>query len=126
MESTTLQEDSCQLAHINGSFVLWTKLEATSQASLSLLTEFINPTNNTYIATASVLSKGVIYAQTENSHLTILSTSYVEAVNSAFLMNSPKEAGLMATYIFKISPVTSFNPNNIGITFPDNFFVDKD
>ena len=72
------------------------------------------------------MSKGVIYAQTENSHLTILSTSYVEAVNSAFLMNSPKEAGLMATYIFKISPVTSFNPNNIGITFPDNFFVDKD
>ena len=63
-ESTTLPEDSCQLSHINGSFVLWTKLEATSQASLSLITEFINPTNNTYTANATVLSKGVLYAQT--------------------------------------------------------------
>ena len=127
LESTTLQQDSCQLSHINGSFVLWTKLEATSQASLSLLTEFINPTNNTYSAKATVLSKGVLYAQTENSLLTILSTNYTQASgNSAFLMNSPKEAGLMATYIFKISPITSFSPDNLGITFPDNFAVNKD
>ena len=41
-------------------------------------------------------------------------------------MNSPKEAGLMATYIFKIAPVSSFIANNLGVTFPDNFFVSED
>lgn len=38
-------------------------------------------------------------------------------------MNSPKEAGLMATYIFKISPMTTFSPNNLGIGFPSNFYI---
>ena len=38
-------------------------------------------------------------------------------------MNSPKEAGLMATYIFKLSPISSFTPENMAITFPDNFYV---
>ena len=41
-------------------------------------------------------------------------------------MNSPKEAGLMAIYIFKIAPVSSSNANNLGVTFPDNFFVSED
>ena len=41
-------------------------------------------------------------------------------------MNSPKEAGLMATYIFKIAPVSTFDANNLGVTFPDNFFVSED
>ena len=124
LESTSLQEDVCHLAHINGSFVLWANLEATSQTSLSLITNFVNPTNNTYSASAYLLSKGVLYAETELSYLTILSTNYITAsYNSAFLMNSPKEAGLMATYIFKISPISSFTPKNLGITFPKNFFI---
>lgn len=40
-------------------------------------------------------------------------------------MNSPKEAGLMATYIFKIAPISTFTPENLGITFPDNFFIEE-
>ncbi len=39
-------------------------------------------------------------------------------------MNSPKEAGLMATYIFKITPISTFNPSNLGITFPSNFNIE--
>ena len=31
----------------------------------------------------------------------------------------------MATYIFKITPISTFNPNNLGITFPSNFFLDE-
>lgn len=31
----------------------------------------------------------------------------------------------MATYIFKISPITSYTPNNLGISFPDNFHIDS-
>lgn len=67
------------------------------------------------------------YAQTENSYLTIMSTSYKSANSrSAFLMNSPKEAGLMATYIFKIAPISTFSPNNLAIQFPSNFFLDEE
>ena len=40
-------------------------------------------------------------------------------------MNTPKEAGLSSTYIFKISPVSGFTPTNLGITFPNNFFIDS-
>jgi len=38
-------------------------------------------------------------------------------------MNSPKEAGLLATYIFKTSPISTFTAENLAITFPDNFFL---
>lgn len=124
LESTTLLEDKCYLNYINGSFTLWTRLQATSQTSLTILIDLVNPTNNTYSATATVQSRGVVYASALPSYLTILSTSYITATSSsAFLMNSPKEAGLMATYIFKISPMTSFSPNNLGVEFPSNFYI---
>jgi hypothetical protein len=72
-------------------FTLWTKLQATSQTSLTLLINLVNPTNNTYSATASVQSKGIVYAQANPSYLTIQSTGYIQAgLSSAFLMNSPK------------------------------------
>jgi hypothetical protein len=104
--------------------MLYTSIEATSQSSLSIITNFVNPTNNTYSASAFVMSKGIIYASATDSSITILSNSYITASsNSAFLMNSPKEAGLMATYIFKISPISTFNPSNLGITFPNNFNI---
>lgn len=76
----------------------------------------VNPTNNTYTSSAYVQSRGVTYANTEDSYLTILSAGYTTASSRmAFLMNSPKEAGLMATYIFKISPISAFSPSNLGI-----------
>lgn len=107
--------------------MLSTKLQATSQTSLTLLINLVNPTNNTYNSSAFVQSKGITYAQAQISYLTILSTSYTSANStSAFLMNSPKEAGLLATYIFKISPITTYTPNNLGITFPNNFVISSD
>ena len=106
--------------------MLWTELQATSQTSLTLILNLVNPTNNTYSSNVYVQSRGVTYANTEDSYLTILSTNYTTANSrSVFLMNSPKEAGLMATYIFKISPVSTFDPNNLAIEFPDNFYLDE-
>lgn len=91
LESTTLLENKCYLNYINGSFTLWTKLQATSQTSLTILIDLVNPTNNTYSATATVQSRGVVYASALPSYLTILSTSYITATSSSvFLMNSPK------------------------------------
>jgi hypothetical protein len=31
----------------------------------------------------------------------------------------------MATYIFKISPISTFTPNNLGIQFPSNFYISE-
>ncbi len=42
--------------------MLYANLQATSQTSFSLLTNFINPINNTYKASAYISSKGVKYA----------------------------------------------------------------
>ena len=71
--------------------MLWADIEATSQTSLTILTNLINPTNNTYSASAEVQSRGVVYANTANSSLTILSTSFVRPTSkSVYLMNSPK------------------------------------
>lgn len=104
--------------------MLVTNLRATTQTSLSLITNLFNPTNNSYVAKAFVTSRGVIYASTENKMITILSNSYVSASSSsAELMNSPKEAGILATYIFKLAPISTFIPDNIAIKFPDNFYV---
>lgn len=30
----------------------------------------------------------------------------------------------MSTYVFKIAPMSTFSPTNLGITFPSNFFID--
>lgn len=30
----------------------------------------------------------------------------------------------MSTYVFKIAPISSFSPSNLGITFPSNFYLD--
>ena len=124
LESTTLYENKCYLSYINGTFTLWTKLQATSQTSLTLLVNLVNPTNNTYSSSAIVQSKGIVYAEAQPSYLTILSSSYsVASSSSAFLMNSPKEAGLMATYVFKIAPISNYTPNNLGVEFPSNFYI---
>ena len=63
-ESTTLVTNKCYLKYINGSLMLYANLQATSQTSFSLLTNFINPINNTYKASAYISSKGVKYAET--------------------------------------------------------------
>jgi len=125
-ESTTLVNPICTLSNIGGVLTLSTNIDASSQSSLSLLIKLVNPINNTYSANAYVTSKGTQYASSGNSSLTILSNTYVVGakLTSVYLMNSPKEAGLLSTYIFKISPISTFNPSNLGITFPDNFFID--
>lgn len=123
-ESSTLLDNTCTLSFINGSFILSTYLDATSQSSLSIITNLINPTNNTYNASASIMSKGVLYAATPQQSIRILSNSYkAGGIKDVFLMNNPKEAGLMATYIFKVAPISSFDPANMGVTFPNNFFL---
>ena len=47
---------------MNGSLYLYANLDATSQTSFSIITNFINPINNTYLASVQVTSKGVKYA----------------------------------------------------------------
>ena len=122
-----MEKDVCEFRRRNNSLLLSADLEATSQTSLSLVVNFVNPTNSTYSASASILSKGVKYAYTENAQLTILSTRYeIGSRKSAFLMNSPKEAGLMATYIFQLGPISTFTPSNLAIQFPDNFDIEED
>jgi len=61
-ESTTLLNNLCTLKYINGSLMLYTNLDATSQTSFSIITNLVNPMNNTYKALAYVTSKGVNYA----------------------------------------------------------------
>jgi hypothetical protein len=70
------------------------------------------------------MSKGVLYASAPLQSIRTLSNSYATGrVKDVFLMNNPKEAGLMATYIFKVAPISTFNPANMGLTFPRNFFL---
>ena len=101
-ESSTLIDNKCTLKYINGLFMLYTDLDSTSQTSFSIITNFVNPINNTYQASVYVMSKGVKYAATPNEPLTILSNSFQNGSrNDITLMNNPKEGGLMATYILK-------------------------
>jgi hypothetical protein len=54
-----------------------------------------------------------------------LSNSYATANTSdVFLLNNPKEGGLMSTYVFKITPIKTFSPDNIAFTFPSSFYLD--
>jgi hypothetical protein len=125
-ESTTLVAPVCTLQNINGALTLSTSIDASSQSTLSLLINLVNPINNTYFASASVTSKGTQYASSGNSSITILANSYQRAQKSDVdLINMPKEAGLMSTYIFKIAPISTFSPSNLGITFPNNFYLDS-
>lgn len=78
------------------------------------------------MASAYVNSKGTQYASSGNSSITILSNPYSTAQSSdVSLLNLPKEAGLMSTYAFKISPISTFSPSNLGISFPSNFYIDS-
>lgn len=55
-------DNSCTLKYINGSLLLYASLDATSQTSFSIITNFINPINNTYKASVFIMSKNVKYA----------------------------------------------------------------
>ena len=125
-ESTTLVTPTCTLSYINNVFTLSTSIDASSQSALSVIVNLVNPINNTYAASAYVTSKGTQYASASNSSIKILHNSYSTAqIKNVRLMNSPKEAGLSSTYIFKISPVSGLTSTNLGITFPNNFFIDS-
>ena len=125
-ESTTLISPVCTLQNINGVLTITTSIDASSQSSLSLILNLVNPINNTYSSSAYVKSKGTQYASSVNSSITILSNSYALARSSDVqLLNLPKEAGLMSTYAFRIAPISTFAPTNLGITFPDNFYIDS-
>lgn len=124
-ESTTLVAPTCTLSSVNNVFTLSTSIDASSQSALSILVNLVNPINGTYSASAYVTSKGTQYASASASSIIILSNSYLTApTKSVELLNTPKEAGLSSTYIFKVSPVSGFTPSNMGITFPSNFYVD--
>lgn len=75
-ESTTLVNPTCQISNINGVYTLYTNIDASSQSSLSLIINLVNPINNTYSANAYVTSKGTQYASSTNNSITILSNSY--------------------------------------------------
>lgn len=71
------------------------------------------------------MSRGVKYAETNEDGLTILSNSYLSAnTNDVFLLNNPKEGGLMATYIFMVTPIKTFDPSNMALSFPSVFNLD--
>lgn len=71
--------------------MLSTNIYATTQTSLSIIMNLINPNNDTYNANAYVMSKGVIYAKTSNTSLEIISNSYLTASRSNVdLLNLPK------------------------------------
>lgn len=90
-ESTTLVTPTCKITNINGVFTLTTSIDASSQSSLSLLINLVNPINNTYYASAYVTSKGTQYASSTNSSITILANSYSLAkVSDVSLLNMPK------------------------------------
>jgi hypothetical protein len=64
-ESTTLVRPTCTLSYINGSFMLSTDLlSSSSQISLTLVTNLVNPANNTYYISGQFLSQGNLYART--------------------------------------------------------------
>jgi hypothetical protein len=90
-ESTTLIAPTCTLQNINSVLTLTTSIDASSQSSLSLILNLVNPINNTYTASAYVNSKGTQYASSVNSSITILSNSYSSASTSDVqLINTPK------------------------------------
>jgi hypothetical protein len=123
-ESTTLVAPVCTLSSINNVFTLSTSIDASSQSALSILVNLVNPINGTYSTSAYVTSKGTQYASAAASSITILSNSYLSAPTKAVeLLNTPKEAGLSSTYVFKVSPVSGFTPSNMGISFPSNFYL---
>ena len=75
-ESTTLIQPTCTLGYVDNVFTLYTSIDASSQSSLSLLVNLVNPINNTYAASAYVTSKGTQYASASNSSITILNNAY--------------------------------------------------
>jgi len=90
-ESTTLISPICTLQNINGAFTLSTNIDASSQSSLSIIINLINPSNNTYSANAYVKSKGTQYASSENNSITILPNLYSRAqLSDVQLLNLPK------------------------------------
>lgn len=55
-----------------------------------------------------------------------MSNSYaIAGSNDVFLLNNPKEGGLMSTYVFKITPIKTFTPENVAFTFPAAFNLDQ-
>jgi len=90
-ESTTLVTPYCQITNLNGILTLYTNIDASSQSSLSLIINLVNPINNTYSASAYVTSKGTQYASSTSTSLTILSNSYaLGKVSNVELLNTPK------------------------------------
>ena len=90
-ESTTLVVPTCTLSYINNIFTLSTSIDASTQSSLSLIVNLVNPINNTYAASAYVTSKGTQYASSVNSSISILHNSYLTAQSkNVRLLNTPK------------------------------------
>lgn len=117
----------CTLSYINGTYMLSTDLlSSSSQLSLTLVTNLVNPTNNTYYISAMFTSQGTYYAKTSPDagyQLIIFNNSYLTgASTNVYLTNMPRGAGIPSTYVFKMSRVSGMpNPDSLSIYFPSNF-----
>jgi hypothetical protein len=126
-ETTTLVRPICTLSYINGTYMLSTDLlSSSSQLSLTLVTNLVNPANNTYYISAIFVSQDNYYAKTEPDagyQLTIFNNSFLTGLpTNVYLTNLPRGAGITSTYIFKVSRVNGLpNPDTLSIYFPSNF-----
>lgn len=115
------------LSYINSTYMLSTDLlSSSSQLSLTLVTNLVNPSNNTYSISAIFISQGTYYAKTSPDggyQLTVFNNSFLTGVAAnAFLTNMPKGAGIPSTYVFKVSRIAGMpNPDSLSIYFPSNF-----
>lgn len=101
-------------------------LSSSSQISLTLVVNLVNPANNTYYILATFVSQGTYYARTSPDagyQVTIFDSGFLTGRSTnVYLNNLPKGAGISSTYVFKISQISGMNnTDSISISFPSNF-----
>lgn len=124
-ESTTLISPNCTLQTVNGSLALVVPIKSSaSQVSLTLQTNFINPTPGTYNFSARFFSDGIQFSNTNIYNKTIYNNTYSTGmINQVSLINLPRGAGTSAYYIFRIPAmnIPGTSPDSLTIDFPTNF-----
>lgn len=124
-ESTTLVSPNCSLQYINGSYALVVPIKSSSnQVSLTLQTDFINPTAGIYSFSGKFFSDGMLVSTTNNYSRTIFNNTYSTGlINQVSLNNVPRGAGTSSYYIFKVPAmnITGTSPDSLTINFPSNF-----
>ena len=125
-ESTTLVSPNCTLQFINGSYALVLPVKSSAnQLSVTVQTQFVNPTPGTYAFSAKFFSDGILFSTTNNYTTAIFNNTFTTGIASlAGLWNVPRGAGTEAFYVFKLPSVTlagSAAPDTLTIYFPSNF-----